>query len=67
MALLRDTDNANSTESMRLPATAPWRTCPGSALLVTVERSSREYFLLHLQEEKKKFFGQHLSNSNGNG
>jgi hypothetical protein len=42
----------NSTESLRLPATAPWLTCPGSALLVTVERSSREYFLLHQQEEK---------------
>lgn len=38
----------NSTESSRLPATVPWLSCPGSAPLVTVERSSRMLKILPL-------------------
>jgi hypothetical protein len=53
MASYCDTDNVNSTESLRLPATVPWLTCPVSALLVTVVRSSRKYFLLHQEEEEE--------------
>ena len=54
MASHCDTDNVNSTESLRLPATVPWLTCPGSALLVTVVRSSRKYFLQHQEEEDEE-------------